>query len=218
MDVFNKMKIFKEGSIFSPKFKKEDNYQIVTCSDDRVASYIDDNWQTCSVNRVFELKKTVNTRDELKSLISNENLSDFHWKWSDIISDTAQDSYKKVTFYLLVGNKPEGILHVYFPKNTRLEPTKNLVYVDRVAVAPWNRPHQQEKHYKGVGSILMLFICNYSNLKGYDGCIGLHSLPQAEPFYRHLGMVDLGIDGCYEGLIYFELAKEKAKELISEDE
>jgi len=212
------MKILKTGNIFSPKQGIDCAYQIVTKSDKAYASIIDAKWQTSSVNRIIELQKTVNTKQELKSLISNENLSDFHWKWSAIVSEHSLDDYEKVTFYLLVDDNPEGVLHVYFPKSTRLEKDNNLVYVDRVAVAPWNRPHQKEKHYKGIGSVLILFICNYSDTRGYDGCIGLHSLPQAEPFYRHLGMVDFGVDNNYEDLNYFELAKEQAQILISEDE
>jgi hypothetical protein len=43
-----------------------------------------------------------------------------------------------------------------------------------------------------------------SRLAGMEGRCGLHSLSQAEGFYRRIGMQDLGLDAGYDGLRYFE--------------
>ncbi|BDF95062.1 GNAT family N-acetyltransferase [Pseudoalteromonas sp. KAN5] len=209
------MSVLETGSIFSPKENKHCNYEIV--DDPEYAQKIDDTWQTHSLERVFELKKASTTLEDLKSALTSENISDFHWCWNDIVNSQNSEDYIQVTFYLTVNGIPEGALHTYFPKETRLHKGKNLVYIDRIATAPWNRPHQTIKHFSGVGSILILFICRYSRDKGCEGCIGLHSLPQAEPFYDHLGMKNLGIDLAYEGLKYFELEKHQALSLIAEE-
>ena len=49
------------------------------------------------------------------------------------------------------------------------------------------------------------------------GRIGLHSLPQAEKFYRRWGMVDLGPDKLYEDLHYFELTTAQANRHLDKE-
>jgi len=39
---------------------------------------------------------------------------------------------------------------------------------------------------------------------GYGGLVGLHSLPNAEKFYRKMGMLEGGTDAAKENLTYFE--------------
>ena len=54
-----------------------------------------------------------------------------------------------------------------------------------------------------------------SAASGFQGIIGLHSLPQAEPFYRDaIKMDDLGVDDNYGYLRYFELSAARAGEIL----
>nr|MDZ8169488.1 hypothetical protein [Nostoc sp. CmiSLP01] len=39
---------------------------------------------------------------------------------------------------------------------------------------------------------------------GYEGRVGLHSLPGVEEFYDSQGMIDVGEDEDYDELVYFE--------------
>jgi len=51
--------------------------------------------------------------------------------------------------------------------------------------------------------------------RGYNGRVSLHSLTDAENFYRNVcGMTDMGIDLKYEGLLYFEMTSSQAKEFM----
>ncbi|BCL40033.1 GNAT family N-acetyltransferase [Nostoc sp. MS1] len=88
---------------------------------------------------------------------------------------------------------------------SRLASGKRLVYVDGIASAPWNREMiQRPPQYKGVGTALLAFARTRSLELGYNGRVGLHSLPEAEKFYDNQGMMDLGEDEDYDDLIYFE--------------
>src|SRR5689334_12786602 len=88
---------------------------------------------------------------------------------------------------------------------SRLTPGKRLVYVDGIASAPWNREAiQSPPKYKGVGTALLSFARKRSLELGYEGRVGLHSLPGVEKFYDRQGMIDLGEDEDYDELVYFE--------------
>ena len=84
----------------------------------------------------------------------------------------------------------------------------SIVYFDRLATAPWNGPRMrlpgQRDPMAGVGRALVKIAISTSHKAGYNGIIGLHSLPKAEDFYRKLGLVDLGVDTEFENLRYFE--------------
>jgi hypothetical protein len=53
--------------------------------------------------------------------------------------------------------------------------------------------------------------------EGFHGRVGLHSLPQAEAFYRDTClMASLGADASCQDLPYYELTREKAAEFLGE--
>ena len=91
-----------------------------------------------------------------------------------------------------------------------------LVYVDYIAAAPWNLGEFLKKmgyqpRYREVGRVLMTTAITLSRDLGYEGRIGLHSLPQTESFYENTcGMMPLGEDtfssphGSYT-LSYYEM-------------
>ena len=92
----------------------------------------------------------------------------------------------------------------------------DLVYIERIATAPWNRPKFTDKPlYKGVGQLLVAAAVDLSFDEELGGRIGLHSLPGAETFYRDVvGMTDLGADIKYYGLQYFELSNAQAAKFL----
>ena len=85
-----------------------------------------------------------------------------------------------------------------------------LVYVARLSAAPWNRRSiQSPPRFKPVGRTLLGYSRVRSLELGYSGCVGLHSLPEAEGFYERLNMMRLDIDpeealDDDEPLVYFE--------------
>jgi hypothetical protein len=81
----------------------------------------------------------------------------------------------------------------------------SLVYVEYLAVAPWNRQSiQSPRRFSGCGSALLEFAVLRSDELGYDGRVGLHSLPGSRTFYARLGFIDLGADQAEGDLHYFE--------------
>jgi hypothetical protein len=94
---------------------------------------------------------------------------------------------------------------------------KDLVYVEYVENAPWNRPELADlPRYRGIGSILIRAAIALSIEEEFKGRIGLHALPQSNGFYANTcGMTDLGIDADYHDLRYFEMSPEQAEAFIA---
>jgi hypothetical protein len=88
-----------------------------------------------------------------------------------------------------------------------------LVYVDYLAAAPWNLPGLvTTPRLRKCGRALITAAVLFSYRRGCAGRLGLHSLEQAEAFYRDVcGMADLGLDEAYEGLRYFEMSPAQAR-------
>ena len=83
--------------------------------------------------------------------------------------------------------------------------SRRIVYVSRLATAPWNRADLQTPvEFRAVGGTFMRFAQLRSEELGYGGLVGVHSLPEAEAFYRKLKMADCDLDEDYENLRYFE--------------
>ncbi len=89
--------------------------------------------------------------------------------------------------------------------------------MDYLEVAPWNRPDLGKAPLlKGVGSALIVGAVALSLDEGFAGRIGLHSLPQADIYYRDkCRMTDLGPDMNYTNhLRYFEMSAEQAQAFL----
>ncbi|MEP0873982.1 hypothetical protein NDA01_30215 [Trichocoleus desertorum AS-A10] len=88
---------------------------------------------------------------------------------------------------------------------SQLPQRDRLIYVEALAVAPWNRRLLENPPYlQGVGRTLLLWARQRSLELGYGGRVGLHALPGSEGFYRRNQMAEYGPDSDKEGLIYFE--------------
>jgi hypothetical protein len=135
----------------------------------------------------------------------------FHWRWSHKMRH-----YQGRSGYEFIGleceDKLQGILLLDYTRQSHLPELAGapLVYVDYLATAPWNlRELNDPPQFTGVGRALIGYAQDLSVEQGYAGRVGLHSLPQAETFYRErLRMLDLGPDNQYHGLHYFEIAQE----------
>ena len=120
-------------------------------------------------------------------------------------------------FSIVAGGETQGMAQVDLTRLCR-EPGqvgKPLVYVDYLEVAPWNRRKLEAKpRLIGVGTALMTAAVMLSFDEGFEGRLGLHSLPQADAFYRQMGMRDLGEDAKYQNLKYFEMTEERTREFL----
>ena len=119
------------------------------------------------------------------------------------------------TFALRCEGKLQGLMQLNTARYRSRVPEqagKDLVYVDYVETAPWNRKAiVAQPRFGSVGTIMIRAAIEVSRDQEFRGRIGLHSLPSAEQFYANAcGMTDLGLDGTYEGLRYFEMTSAQA--------
>lgn len=145
---------------------------------------------------------------------------DLNWDWSEK-ADVTRTILAYQRFALLSEGRLQGLMLVNLVTSTgRLaeHQGKPQVYIDFLSTAPWNRPDFCETpRFVGVGSVLIRVAVEFSRAEGFRGRIGLHSLPQAEKFYRKTcGMTDLGPDISYYNLTYFEMTEAQAVKFTSE--
>lgn len=139
-----------------------------------------------------------------------------HWNWADKAMVTS--ILAKKGFAIRCNGELQGmmIVDVVSKRCRALEQAgKELVYVDYVEAAPWNQVAiSKPPRFTGVGSVLIAAAIRLSDDYGFKGRVGLHSLPQADRWYKNcLGMVDQGVDHGYSGgpLRYFEMTPDVAK-------
>jgi hypothetical protein len=142
----------------------------------------------------------------------------WHWNWA------AKAANLQLLAYRCLGIECQGQMQGLMMVKTagcaaRLPPDggQPLVYVDYLEVAPWNlRALTDTPRFGGIGVRLIEAAVRLSRDEGFHGRVGLHSLPQAEAFYRDTcRMVCLGVDASYENLPYYELTRAKAAEFLS---
>ena len=145
------------------------------------------------------------------------NIQDQGWDWRQKI-DIYGGRLSKVSFAIECNGKTQGLMLADLGSRRskiRGEEGLPLVYIDFIAVAPWNRPVlAEEPRYKGVGSVLLVTAISLSIDEEMEGRIGLHSLPQSEGFYaEYCGMTSHGPEGD-EGLHYFEMTADQAHDFL----
>lgn len=146
----------------------------------------------------------------------------WHWNWRAKATQI-QGLLAFRGFGVVCAGTTQGLMRVDLNKLARIPAQKGkpLVYVDYLEVAPWNRAELgQAPRYRGVGTALLTAAVAFSEEEGFKGRIGLHSLPQADAFYRdRCGMTDLGPDTNYHGnLRYFEMTPDQARAFLGEEE
>lgn len=139
---------------------------------------------------------------------------DSHWDWNHKKQSMLGSAHRM--FALLDGEAVEALMRIDLSKPSRIQPAPYTptVYIDYLAVAPWNRPPiQSPPRFRGLGSVLLGVAVSISIEEGMDGRCGLHSLRQSEGFYLRAGMEDLGVDlEC--GLKYFEFSPHAARNFL----
>ena len=147
------------------------------------------------------------------------NTQDAHWNWVEK-AVAAEHSMAYETFAIEATGTTQGLMLVNLTKQARLESQRGLelVYIELVASAPWNRPRFVDNpKYKGIGRHLVATAVSLSVELGFKGRIGLHSLPQSESWYRD--EAKFATDGYDESksMHYFELTEELAQAFLGEN-
>ncbi len=138
---------------------------------------------------------------------------DHHWDWKWKASEW-RPMLGYHSFTITCEGELQGLMLVCDFKSARIQAQfgKPIVYVEFVATAPWNRPKIQTPRFRGVGTVMVTAAVELSWQLGYRGRIGLHSLPDAEEFYRDTcGMSELGKDAAHQELMYYEMTDNQAE-------
>lgn len=138
----------------------------------------------------------------------------WHWNWERKVAHVSGLLGAR-TFCVVAESVTQGLMSVDLTKNARLDVQrgKPIVYVDYLEVAPWNRKDLVGSvRFRGVGTVLVTAVIELSRQEGFKGRIGLHSLPQADDFYRNTcKMSDLQSDPAKQNLRYFEMTPDHAR-------
>lgn len=129
-----------------------------------------------------------------------------HWNWRRKLTGI-RGQFGRQEFAIECDGHTQGIMLLDLNKASRIPATKgeSIVYVDYLQAAPWNRKSLCVPQFVGVGSILIAASISLSMDLGFDGRIGLHSLPQSVGYYDHCGMTRFWRDPDYDQLMYFEM-------------
>jgi hypothetical protein len=145
----------------------------------------------------------------------------WHWDWPTKMAQV-KGLLAFPGFSVVAQGMTQGLMRLDLNQSARatVHARKPLVYVDYLEVAPWNRPDLgQTPRLRGVGTALLTGAIALSEQEGFAGRVGLHSLPQADSFYRdRCAMTDLGPDLSYTNhLRYFEMTAEQAQAFLREE-
>ena len=142
-----------------------------------------------------------------------------HWDWRKKMR-SIEGLLANQCFSIVCDNMTQAMMITDLTHRSQLEPKQgsHLVYIEYLETAPWNRKEiqSQDARFSGCGSIMLRAAIELSKEEGFQGRVGLHSLPQANNFYaNHVGMTDLGIDKDYQNLRYFELTPDQAEAYLT---
>lgn len=166
-----------------------------------------------AILQFFQLPEPDRTSEKWLEIRGALEVQDQHWDWGTK-SSVAPGTNRRV-LSLLNGNEVEAAMVLVTGRTSR-EPGTPLpiLYVDYLAVAPWNRrTFQNPQRFRHLGTVMIGAAVELSLTLGLDGRCGLHSLPQSEGFYRRIGMRDFGLDAAYSSLRYFEFDAAAARNL-----
>jgi len=135
-----------------------------------------------------------------------------HWDWRNKVRLEESGRYRLVA--IECRGEVQGLMTVSAqprPAAAINADKAPLLYVDFLENAPWNlKGTATPRRFRGVGVALITEAVEISKDAGWSGRIGLHSLPQAEWFYKKeckMTPID-NPDSSYPELVYYEYTVE----------
>ncbi len=177
-------------------------------------------WDTVELHHREDLKvRWPSALADLQSRMPEEHREESsHWNWLEKL-DQNKGVIGRQAYLIECGNTTQAVMLVDLNKASRFSATKgeSIVYVDYVSTAPWNwkRLWQPNPPFKGLGTIMLQVAIRLSLDLEFDGRIGLHSLQDAEGFYRRREMTEFWPDPDYGYLTYFEMTASQAAKLLN---
>ena len=150
-----------------------------------------------------------------------------HWHWNWETKDIQLKQFG-ISFYgIEYAGQLQGLMKVDLAKHSARIDTQTgegLAYIDYIEVAPWNLREiaaelGQSQRFGVVGVSLYAAAVHLSKDAGFEGRVGLHSLPhpKTEQFYQTTcRMLPLQRDKAKQDLLYLETTPELAELFLTE--
>ena len=145
----------------------------------------------------------------------------WHWDWS---RKEPELSLLAITFYgVECRGRLQGLMKVDTVSQCcrlREQQGQPLVYIDYLEVAPWNirkltAALDRQPEFGAVGTRLVEAAVRQSMAEGFEGRVGLHSLPTSERFYLDgCGMLPGDLDTGKQELLWCEFTPERAERFL----
>ena len=211
-----------EYQLYSPADKRDRSVQLFNQVDVSHVNYINREWmpllqrqRQLAAIRFRQLGKPSN--DKWQQLLGEYGAPDSHWDWNNIAKpDIARTTHQ--SFAVVADNNVEAVMVVDLTRRCAIseQSGQHLVYIENLAVAPWNRsPIQSPRRLGGLGKMMLALAVKLSESEGWGGRVGLHSLPQSEYFYEDCKLTRVHNGAGYERLWYFEFTPSQAHEFLS---
>ena len=217
--------ILESFEIASPEQGRPFRIDLVQGLDDEHLAYIEEQWNPVAKRQhdlalleYFTLPQERQSVEAFREILSRLGIPDKHWNWRQ--KCTFAPGGNRRVYGLLNADHVEAAMLLALGRQARSggvigEP---IIYVDYLAVAPWNRTAiQNPERFRRLGTLLLGAAVETSRILGMSGRCGLHALPSSEGFYRRLGMTELGIDPSYHGLRYFEFDAASAMKFLGKE-
>lgn len=207
------MSVIKQGLVRNLHTRVDDDFSIEHGLNLQYAFDAQRDWSISLASHLLKLKNALPDPGELTAALQEFGIEHSHWNWAN--KSLIYDGPEYEWFYTLVGGEVQAIALIFHPKESRID-KQSVFYIEYISLAPWNRDSRvQSKRYGGLGKELIRSAVDYSISKlKYRPGFCLHSLPQTEGYYGHIGMIDFGVDTGYHNLKYFEMDDTTALKLI----
>jgi len=139
-------------------------------------------------------------------------LQDVGWDWRRLNAGYGDDS-DCALFAVEAAGRTQGLMLLEGANHaTRHDPKgNNLVYIERIASAPWNRgTFMGSPQFGQTGYALVRIAIEHSRDLQLDGRVALHSVSGSVSFYNKCGMTHFGPDRHKNGYDYFEMSHGQA--------
>lgn len=215
------MALLQSVRIFSPADRADRLAAILRRMTKEQLESIRISWEQILARQAEQAKLTARLKrfssdTEWQDCLNRFGCPDARWQWS-IIADPTTLGISRESFCIESDGKVQCAMLVSLTERCRLatQASQHLVYIDYLAVAPWNRPRIATPiQLSGLGTIMLGIAVSLSKDEGWNGRVGLHSLPQSEGFYVRHGMTNLGQDAAKEDLTYFEYTEDSAEQFL----
>lgn len=156
-------------------------------------------------------RKALAKAEKRRPVLVDHAEGDSEWEWRRFLSEfslsQASGTGRFQNYSLWALGELQGLMTLEVSGSSHRTRRRKLpqVYVEYLSVAPDNRPSvRSPRKILGCGSALLGAAFRVSRRRGWEGRVGLHSLPGALGFYKGHGFVDRGPDPGEQGLNYME--------------